>query len=141
MMRERERERVSLCDDEYRQEGGDQQDDAHHDAGHLVVQRGPGVEEDGVAVEDHDVEAAEVEEDKHDEADDERLNDAGLDEGGKSDLVLLLLSDVVLDDGHLPGQDSSISSTVEPLQRPRLFKIIKVGQVLILQSKSNVERF
>ena len=106
----------SLCDDEYGQERGDQEDDAHHDAGELVVQGGPGVEEDGVAVEDHDVEAAEVEEDEHDEADDERFDDAGLDEGGKSDLILLLLSDGLLDDGHLPGQDFPVPRSVEPLQ-------------------------
>ena len=102
-----------------------------------MVQRGPGVEEDGVAVEDHDVEAAEVEEDKHDEPDDERLDDAGLDEGGESDLILLLLPEVVLDDGHLPGQDAPVSCTVEPLQRPYLFKIIKARQVLLSQSIRN----
>ena len=106
----------SLCDDEDGQEGGDQEDDAHHDAGELVVQGGPGVEEDGVAVEDHDVEAAEVEEDEHDEADDERFDDAGLDEIGQSDLVLLLLPDVVLDDGHLPSQNFPVPRSVEPLQ-------------------------
>ena len=81
-----------------------------------MVQGGAGVEEDGVAVEDHDVEAAEVEEDKHDEADDERFDDAGLDEGGQSDLILLLLPDGLLDDGHLPGQECPVSRTVEPLQ-------------------------
>ena len=81
-----------------------------------MVQGGAGVEEDGVAVEDHDVEAAEVEEDKHDEADDERFDDAGLDEGGQSDLILLLLPDGLLDDGHLPGQEGPVSRAVEPLQ-------------------------
>ena len=43
-----------------------------------MVEGGAGVLEDDVAVEDHDVEAAEVEEDKHDEADHERREDVGL---------------------------------------------------------------
>ena len=68
----------SLRYDEYCEQGGDEEDYAYHDAGQLVVQWGAGVEEDWVAVEDHDVEAAEVEEEEHDQADDEGLEDVGL---------------------------------------------------------------
>ena len=85
------------------QEGGDEEEDGDDDARHVVIQAGAGVLEDGVAVEDHDVEAGEVQDDVHGDGDEEGLEDGGLQEVVDADLVLQRLCYLSLDLGDLPG--------------------------------------
>ena len=85
------------------QEGGDEEEDGDDDARHVVIQAGTGVLEDGVAVEDHDVEASKVQDEVHGDGDEEGLEDGGLHEVVDGDLVLHCLFDLSLDLGDLPG--------------------------------------
>ena len=89
------------------QEGGDEEEDGNDDARHVVIQAGAGVLEDGVAVEDHDVEAGEVHDEVHGDGDEERLEDGGLQEVVDGDLVLQRLLYFSLDLGNLPGDEST----------------------------------
>ena len=61
--------------------------------------------------------------------DDERFDDAGLEEGGETDVVLLLLPDGLLDESHLPGQKAPVPLAVEPLQRPEALLVPALGVV------------
>ena len=90
------------------QEGGDEEEDGDDDARHVVIQAGAGVLEDGVAVEDHDVEAGEVQDDVHGDGDEEGLEDFGLQEVFDADLVLQRLFYLSLDLGDLPGGGNTI---------------------------------
>ena len=87
-----------------RQEGGDEEEDGHYDARHVVVEAGPGVLEDGVAVEDHDVEATEVQDGVHGDGDEEGLEDGGLQEVVDGDLVPQGLLNLSLDLGNFPAR-------------------------------------
>ena len=90
-----------------RQEGGDEEEDGHYDARHVVVEAGPGVLEDGVAVEDHDVEASEVHDEVHSDGDEEGLENGRLQEVVDGDLVLQRLLNLPLDLINLPGVENS----------------------------------
>ena len=89
------------------QEGGDEEEDGNDDARHVVIQAGAGVLEDGVAVEDHDVEASEVHDEVHSDGDEEGLENGRLQEVVDGDLVLQRLLNLPLDLINLPGGENN----------------------------------
>ena len=91
------------------QEGGDEEEDGNDDARHVVIQAGTGVLEDGVAVEDHDVEPGEVQDDVHGDGDEEGLEDGRLQEVVDGDLVLQCFLYFSLDLGNLPVGENHLN--------------------------------
>ena len=94
-------------DDDDCQERRDEEEDGNDDAGYVEVQAGARVLEDGVAVEDHDVEASEVHDEVHSDGDEEGLENGRLQEVVDGDLVLQRLLNLPLDLINLPGGENS----------------------------------